>query len=293
MESCTHGHSLSTKHITYEENGREEKIFECNDCGEHFSKVTWTVKRYQDQMYLIKQDRARKLLIKAKLYYADKPRSRIRELHGITKKIRQKNKKPNKLIINEGLENDPSASQPKAEALKRVKKCMDAKKKKSAQEEKIRSKLSPKSKKIPKESQMKDIEIKVKEYSCSICLAVFFNNVLYRSHLATHTHCFHCDKVFKAYENLRRHLKTHATNQDYVCSVCGKTFKAQQNLSKHKLIHREDSDCACSICGKVFKAKPNLQKHMVTHNDTLSFCCDICGKGFKAMQNLQVNASVI
>jgi uncharacterized Zn-finger protein len=137
--------------------------------------------------------------------------------------------------------------------------------------------------------------------------------------------CNKCDKSYKEFQFLKRHLETH--DKEYKCKICGEkfgdcnklslhtrghkikaailenpetkivgklpysctkcdqTFTWYQELNKHLKSH-EKKDYICEICGKTFKNSYNLKQHVFAHKDTKGFQCDLCEKSFKTRSNL-------
>lgn len=50
-----------------------------------------------------------------------------------------------------------------------------------------------------------------------------------------------CEETFGRRFNLKRHMRTHAGETPFVCSVCGQSFKQGQNLMKHMRVHEGTS----------------------------------------------------
>ena len=79
--------------------------------------------------------------------------------------------------------------------------------------------------------------------------------------------CNQCEKQFKRRENLKSHIKLHASTAPK-CQYCGKQFSRKSNLRQHILIHTNERPFKCNYCNKAFR-----QKHVYVKKENFFFLC--------------------
>lgn len=57
-----------------------------------------------------------------------------------------------------------------------------------------------------------------------------------REHHLIHR-CMYCKNEFNHLNSLRRHLRNHTGEKNYLCSVCGKALSSREHLNFHMRIH--------------------------------------------------------
>ncbi|XP_057712486.1 gastrula zinc finger protein XlCGF17.1-like [Corythoichthys intestinalis] len=98
--------------------------------------------------------------------------------------------------------------------------------------------------------------------------------------------CPQCGKTLKTV-SLRGHMKTHAAEKDFVCSVCGVQMATKSHLKRHILTHTGEKPVLCSECGKRFATEVCLKKHMRTHTGEKPQECFVCHRRFGDKQLLR------
>ena len=100
--------------------------------------------------------------------------------------------------------------------------------------------------------------------------------------------CTFCNKVYKAKQNLLKHMKMqHTYNPPVACNICGKTFRCENTLQRHQIVHSDMRPFKCHICHKAFKYRGALYKHMTTHSTEKPHKCDVCHRGFSHINYLR------
>ena len=95
--------------------------------------------------------------------------------------------------------------------------------------------------------------------------------------------CSLCDRKFKTYVFLKRHLRTvHDSNgSDYACDVCNKTFIRSDNMKRHRSSHfNQVKTHQCEDCGKIYMTKSNLLRHRNSHSSPDEHQCKECHMKF-------------
>ena len=91
------------------------------------------------------------------------------------------------------------------------------------------------------------------------------NNVLIKSESQKMFRCdiLGCSKIFKAKYSLKRHMKKHKVNKDWVCDKCGKHFALQQYLVEHDFTHTRQKPFKCNVdgCAETFRQRGKRSIH--------------------------------
>lgn len=88
--------------------------------------------------------------------------------------------------------------------------------------------------------------------------------------------CLKCDKSFKGFTGLTRHVNIHYANT--ICSLCGKSFSDAKRMENHMQIHLPPNEHKCSKCDMTFRTKVEKQKHLATHK--FKHHCSRCNEAF-------------
>ncbi|XP_061681098.1 zinc finger protein 501-like [Syngnathoides biaculeatus] len=95
--------------------------------------------------------------------------------------------------------------------------------------------------------------------------------------------CPQCGKTFRHRSYFICHLRTHAGNRPYKCSLCPKDFSRRCDMKVHiRVKHTGETPFACPICGKGFAVKKYMTLHMRRHSGEKRFACPLCSKQFTA-----------
>ena len=72
-----------------------------------------------------------------------------------------------------------------------------------------------------------------------------------------------CTKIFKTKYSLKRHMKIHKVNKEWVCDKCNKHFALQQYLVEHDFTHTRQKPFQCKIdgCLETFRQRGKSSIH--------------------------------
>jgi len=71
-----------------------------------------------------------------------------------------------------------------------------------------------------------------------------------------------CEKVFNRHFNLKSHLKSHATERNYMCDSCPASFRRSHDLKRHtRSLHTTVKPFECVGCRKRFARMDALKRH--------------------------------
>ena len=74
--------------------------------------------------------------------------------------------------------------------------------------------------------------------------------------------CDICGKILSCKKNMKKHLKLHSDQRNYICEICHKSYKRSDHLKRHMISHDpEPNYFECDYCLKRF----NLKYHLTTH----------------------------
>ncbi|XP_066528537.1 zinc finger and SCAN domain-containing protein 5C-like [Hoplias malabaricus] len=93
-------------------------------------------------------------------------------------------------------------------------------------------------------------------------------------------YCKICNKPFKTYLWLEKHMANHTNEERHVCNVCGKRFRLAQTLESHINNHTRERPYCCQYCGKGFGQRSHVKDHERIHTGERPFPCPICQKCF-------------
>lgn len=122
---------------------------------------------------------------------------------------------------------------------------------------------------------------------CSVCERHFAHINSLRRHLRSHSGernflCNVCGKALSSREHLKFHIRIHTGYKPNVCKTCGKGFVKKCNLTLHERVHSGEKPHVCSHCGKAFSQRSTLVIHERYHSGARPYMCALCGRGFVA-----------
>ncbi|KAL0859370.1 hypothetical protein ABMA27_010562 [Loxostege sticticalis] len=122
---------------------------------------------------------------------------------------------------------------------------------------------------------------------CAVCSRAFAHLNSLRRHLRAHSGernylCNICGKALTSREHLKFHIRIHTGYKPNVCKVCGKGFVKKCNLTLHERVHSGEKPHVCSHCGKAFSQRSTLVIHERYHSGARPYVCALCGRGFVA-----------
>ncbi|CAK1595637.1 unnamed protein product [Parnassius mnemosyne] len=129
---------------------------------------------------------------------------------------------------------------------------------------------------------------------CRVCARAFAHTNSLRRHLRSHTGernflCSVCGKALSSAEHLKFHMRIHTGHKPNVCKTCGKGFVKKCNLTLHERVHSGEKPHVCSHCGKAFSQRSTLIIHERYHSGARPYACAACGRGFVARGLLTVH----
>ncbi len=110
--------------------------------------------------------------------------------------------------------------------------------------------------------------------------------------LKTYSCSYHgCEKIFRYYSELSRHMKAHTNERAYKCQYCGQAFKRSDTLLNHSRLHTDNHPYACSFlnCMETFPSKARLRYHMLKHTGDKKYSCDVPGCNRTFLTSSQLN----
>jgi KRAB domain-containing zinc finger protein len=158
--------------------------------------------------------------------------------------------------------------------------------------------------------------------NCLLCEKVCRSQFALQLHMKEHintTKCVRCNRTFSRAADLRRHVKTHLGEAEFMCTCCGGTMPDEVQLHSHmaaihgiweiyachQCAHKSYSRMAhhshmnkhkekpmkygCSVCEKRFTSKWHAQHHLLQHGGEKPFSCSICHKTFAWKYSLKVH----
>ncbi|CAH0756772.1 unnamed protein product [Diatraea saccharalis] len=93
---------------------------------------------------------------------------------------------------------------------------------------------------------LKEVHIKEKNFSCTVCEQKFFSKTHVQKHMIKHfgERVYQCSVCMKSYgrkQTLRDHMRIHNNEKRFVCAVCSESFVQNSNLTLHIKVHHPES----------------------------------------------------
>lgn len=99
--------------------------------------------------------------------------------------------------------------------------------------------------------------------------------------------CRYCDKGFRSWRQMRKHVVTHTGEALLNCKFCQRKFVDKHAFADHVRTHTGEKPFKCSQCSSGFARKTALTSHMRSHTDENPFKCDHCEHACSRRDNLR------
>ncbi|KAK7497751.1 hypothetical protein BaRGS_00010885 [Batillaria attramentaria] len=141
-----------------------------------------------------------------------------------------------------------------------------------------------------KSAQSEDMTKKKRErplHYCSGCREGFKKKKQLQAHLEIETEnkqytCSVCQAVFRKFGCLRTHkLRNH--KDMFVCKMCAESFPCMKDLARHKPQHQ----FKCTVCRQYFKSSSLLNTHMQEEHKLELYKCETCSMEFHCAEKLK------
>jgi KRAB domain-containing zinc finger protein len=113
------------------------------------------------------------------------------------------------------------------------------------------------------------------------------------SHFPSAYECFLCQRTYKTYFNIRKHLHNHHCPwlKKYKCDVCNKAFATNHNLRDHRHSHNvgEPKLYRCKKCPSSFTRCCSLHSHIDKVHRIVRYHCKHCEKRYADKKSLFVH----
>lgn len=128
-----------------------------------------------------------------------------------------------------------------------------------------------------------------KGFQCRFCGKSLSSRFRLNAHLQSYhdvrsqTNCKHCNRTFRSFERLDKHLKRcilnnrkreyirghpHRPAENFICDLCGRTLKKFRTLIDHMSeVHSSKFSFKCRICERLYPNRYYLSKHLKRHKE--------------------------
>ncbi|KAI8427097.1 hypothetical protein MSG28_014728 [Choristoneura fumiferana] len=95
-------------------------------------------------------------------------------------------------------------------------------------------------------THLKEVHIREKNYSCTICDQKFFSKTKVQKHMVKHFgervhQCEVCKKSYARKQTLRDHMRIHNNDKRFVCALCSQAFVQNSSLKQHMRVHHPEA----------------------------------------------------
>uniref|UniRef100_A0A8B9LTD2 C2H2-type domain-containing protein n=1 Tax=Astyanax mexicanus TaxID=7994 RepID=A0A8B9LTD2_ASTMX len=94
-------------------------------------------------------------------------------------------------------------------------------------------------------------------------------------------------RLYSSLADRPSHSQSELTDSLFYCKICNKPFKTYLWLEKHLVSHNNEERHVCGVCGKRFKQLQTLESHINNHTKERPYCCQFCGKGFSQRSHVK------
>lgn len=114
--------------------------------------------------------------------------------------------------------------------------------------------------------------VAMQEYNCPVCGKNFQIMSRMKVHLKQvhirekNFSCSICDQKFFSKTHVKKHMIKHVGDRIHQCEICMKSYARKQTLRDHMRIHNKDKKYSCSLCNQEFVQNNSLRLHMRVHH---------------------------
>lgn len=114
--------------------------------------------------------------------------------------------------------------------------------------------------------------VAMQEYNCPVCGKSFQIMSRMKVHLKQvhikerNFSCSMCDQKFFSKTQVKKHMIKHVGERIHQCEICMKSYARKQTLRDHMRIHSKDKKFSCSMCSQEFVQNNSLRLHMRVHH---------------------------
>lgn len=118
--------------------------------------------------------------------------------------------------------------------------------------------------------------VQVSEYICPVCNKVFQIMSKMRIHVKeVHVReknfsCSICDQKFFSKTHVQKHMIKHSGERIHECEICKKSYARKQTLKDHMRIHSGEKLFVCAVCSETFAQNNGLRLHMRVHHPNVN-----------------------